>query len=98
VTTVGSAAEAFALVGGEPPHVLISDIGMPEEDGYDLIRRIRKLPAERGGRVPAIALTAYARAEDRMQALRAGYQMHVPKPVELVELAAVTASLARRDG
>ena len=71
---------------------------MPEEDGYDLIRKIRKLPAERGGRVPAIALTAYARAEDRMQALRAGYQMHVPKPVELAELAAVAASLARRDG
>ncbi|HEY0174346.1 MAG TPA: ATP-binding protein, partial [Pyrinomonadaceae bacterium] len=98
VTTVGSAAEAFALIEREPPHVLISDIGMPEEDGYDLIRKVRKLPAERGGRVPAIALTAYARAEDRMHALRAGYQMHVPKPVELVELAAVTASLARRDG
>jgi PAS domain S-box-containing protein len=98
VTTVGSAAEAFALIAGEPPHVIISDIGMPDEDGYDLIRKVRKLPPERGGRVPAIALTAYARAEDRMQALRAGYQMHVPKPVELVELAAVTASLARRDG
>ncbi|MET0623818.1 MAG: ATP-binding protein, partial [Pyrinomonadaceae bacterium] len=97
VTTVGSAAEAFALIVGEPPHVIISDIGMPEEDGYDLIRKVRKLPAEGGGRVPAIALTAYARAEDRMQALRAGYQMHVPKPVELVELAAVAASLARRD-
>ncbi|HWW74579.1 MAG TPA: hypothetical protein VNZ44_04235, partial [Pyrinomonadaceae bacterium] len=60
-------------------------------------RKIRSLPAERGGRVPAIALTAYARAEDRMQALRAGYRMHVPKPVELVELAAVAASLVRRD-
>jgi CheY-like chemotaxis protein len=78
------------------PDLLISDIGMPDEDGYELMRRVRKLPPERGGRVPAIALTAYARVEDRMHALRAGYQMHVPKPVELAELAAVAASLARR--
>ncbi|MFN2407554.1 MAG: response regulator, partial [Pyrinomonadaceae bacterium] len=80
------------------PGVLISDIGMPGEDGYDLIRRVRALPAESGGRVPAIALTAYARVEDRMKALKAGYQMHVPKPVELPELVAIAASLVRRDG
>jgi len=97
VTEAASAAEALASVEGAPPDLLISDIGMPGEDGYSLIRKVRSLPAERGGRVPAIALTAYARAEDRMQALRAGYQMHVPKPVELVELAAVAASLVRRD-
>jgi CheY-like chemotaxis protein len=96
VRTVGSAPEALAEMEKEPPDVLISDIGMPNEDGYDLIRQVRALPVERGGNVPAIALTAYARAEDRMQALRAGYQMHVPKPVELAELAAVTLSLARR--
>jgi CheY-like chemotaxis protein len=77
---------------------LISDIGMPGEDGYELIRRVRELPAESGGSVPAIALTAYARTEDRLQALRAGYQMHVPKPVELAELIAVAASLTRRGG
>ncbi|HJQ31088.1 MAG TPA: PAS domain S-box protein [Pyrinomonadaceae bacterium] len=97
VSEAASAAEALASVEGAPPDLLISDIGMPGEDGYSLIRKVRSLPAERGGRVPAIALTAYARAEDRMQALRAGYQMHVPKPVELVELAAVAASLVRRD-
>jgi signal transduction histidine kinase/ActR/RegA family two-component response regulator len=96
VTTVATAAEALAEISGAPPDILISDIGMPDEDGYELIRKVRTLPAGRGGRVPAIALTAYARTEDRMQALRAGYQMHVTKPVELVELAAVTASLARR--
>jgi CheY-like chemotaxis protein len=96
VTAAGSAAEALeALVAGAPD-VLISDIGMPGEDGYELIRKVRTLPVEEGGKVPAIALTAYARVEDRMQALRAGYQIHVPKPVELAELAAVVASLARR--
>jgi CheY-like chemotaxis protein len=78
------------------PDVLISDIGMPGEDGYELIRRVRQLPSESGGKVPAIALTAYARTEDRLQALRAGYHMHVPKPVELTELVAIVASLVRR--
>jgi CheY-like chemotaxis protein len=98
VVTAGSAAEALEEIRRSPPHVLVSDIGMPGEDGYELVRKLRAMPAEGGGRVPAIALTAYARTEDRMQALRAGYQMHVPKPVELVELAAVVASLARRGG
>jgi CheY-like chemotaxis protein len=97
VTAVGSAAEALEAIAAAVPDLLISDIGMPEKDGYDLIRRVRELPAGNGGKVPAIALTAYARAEDRMQALRAGYQMHVPKPVELAELVAVAASLVRRD-
>jgi PAS domain S-box-containing protein len=96
VTTVGSAAEALEEISKSAPGLLISDIGMPGEDGYDLIRKVRALPPESGGRVPAIALTAYARVEDRMQALRAGYQMHVPKPVEMAELAAVAASLVRR--
>jgi PAS domain S-box-containing protein len=96
VVAVGSAAEALEAVEQSAPDLIISDIGMPGEDGYELMKRVRGLPAERGGRVPAIALTAYARVEDRMQALRAGYQMHVPKPVELAELAAVAASLARR--
>ncbi|HEX7176604.1 MAG TPA: PAS domain S-box protein [Pyrinomonadaceae bacterium] len=96
VTAAGSAAEALEAVRAAVPDLLISDIGMPGEDGYDLIRRVRALSAEAGGRVPAIALTAYARVEDRMQALRAGYQMHVPKPVEMAELVAVAASLVRR--
>jgi PAS domain S-box-containing protein len=96
VVMVGSAGEAVEAVETVLPDVLISDIGMPGEDGYDLIRRVRQLPVESGGRVPAIALTAYARTEDRLQALKAGYQMHVPKPVELAELVAVVASLVQR--
>jgi len=96
VTVVGSASEALEAIGASVPDLLISDIGMPGEDGYELIRRVRTLPADGGGKVPAIALTAYARVEDRMQALRAGYQMHVPKPVELAELVAVALSLVRR--
>jgi PAS domain S-box-containing protein len=96
VLVAASAAEALEAIGQSAPDLVISDIGMPGEDGYEMIRRVRQLPPESGGRVPAIALTAYARVEDRMQALRAGYQMHVPKPVELAELAAVAASLVRR--
>ena len=98
VRTAGSAQEALEAIENERPDLLISDIGMPGEDGYDLIRRVRAFPAERGGNVPAIALTAYARTEDRMRALRAGYQMHVPKPVDLAELIIVVASLVRRVG
>ncbi|HJU55947.1 MAG TPA: response regulator, partial [Pyrinomonadaceae bacterium] len=96
VLAAGSAAEALEAMRTAVPDLLISDIGMPDEDGYEMIRRVRELPDESGGRVPAIALTAYARVEDRMQALRAGYQMHVPKPVELAELIAVAASLVQR--
>lgn len=98
VTAVGSAAEAIEEIRKSAPDLLISDIGMPDEDGYALMQKVRVLPAAQGGRVPAIALTAYARTEDRLQALRAGYQMHVTKPVELTELAAVVASLAKREG
>jgi CheY-like chemotaxis protein len=98
VTSAASASEAFANMRESIPDIVISDIGMPGEDGYDLIRQLRSLPAEHGGRIPAIALTAYARVEDRLQALRSGFQMHVPKPVELAELVAVVASLAQRRG
>ncbi|HVF66737.1 MAG TPA: PAS domain S-box protein [Pyrinomonadaceae bacterium] len=96
VIVAESAAVALEALSSSTPDVIISDIGMPETDGYELMRKIRALPAESGGRVPAVALTAYARTEDRLQALRSGYQMHVPKPVELAELVAVTASLAQR--
>ena len=98
VVVASSAAEAFEAITIRIPDVLISDIGMPQEDGYDLIQRLRSLPSEKGGKVPAIALTAYARVEDRLQALRSGYQMHVPKPVELAELVAVADSLVKRRG
>jgi CheY-like chemotaxis protein len=96
VTAVGSSPEALAALENEQPDVLLSDIEMPGQDGYALMRSIRALPPERGGRVPAAALTAYARTEDRMQALLAGFHLHMPKPVQPAELAAVVASLAGR--
>ena len=97
VKVVGSAAEAIEALMSSVPDILISDIGMPGTDGFDLIRQVRALPPDRGAKVAAIALTAYTRIEDRLQALRAGYDMHVPKPVELAELCAVAASVARRN-
>jgi CheY-like chemotaxis protein len=96
VSVAGSAAEAVQAIMTHTPDILISDIGMPGVDGYDLIKQVRGLPSSQGGKVPAIALTAYTRVEDRLQALRAGYDMHVPKPVELAELVAVAVSVARR--
>jgi signal transduction histidine kinase/ActR/RegA family two-component response regulator len=95
VRSAGSAAEALQLIQADPPDVLISDIGMPSEDGYSLIRAVRALPAEKGGAIPAVALTAYARSEDRVQVLRGGFQMHAVKPVEPAELLAMVASLVR---
>ncbi len=74
---------------------VVSDIGMPQEDGYQLNRKVRALPPDQGGKIPAVALTAYARSEDRKQALLSGYQMHLAKPVEPSELIAVVASLTR---
>jgi PAS domain S-box-containing protein len=96
VSAAGSASEAVAIVQGERPDVLLSDISMRDEDGYDLIRKVRALPADQGGRTPAAALTAYGRLEDRMKALSAGFQLHVAKPVDPAELVAVVASLGGR--
>jgi CheY-like chemotaxis protein len=93
VIMAGSSAEGLEALQKERPHMILSDIGMPGEDGYEFIRKVRLLPAEKGGRIPAAALTAFARAEDRTRALRAGYQTHVAKPVEAGELTAVVASL-----
>jgi CheY-like chemotaxis protein len=95
VITASSASEAFKAIEESSPHIIVSDIGMPGEDGYDLIRKIRGRERENKlKRIPAVALTAYARVEDRMRALSEGFQMHVPKPVEPAELAAVIANLA----
>jgi signal transduction histidine kinase len=98
VTAVASAAEAIDYLGGNPllPDVLVSDLGMPNEDGFDLISKVRTLEPERGGRIPAIALTAYARPEDRARALAAGYEMHVPKPVEPGQLSDALGDLVRQ--
>ena len=95
VHIVDSAAAALRALPRLRPDVLISDIGMPEADGYQLIRAVRALPAAEGGATPAIALTAFARTEERTRALIAGYQLHVAKPVEQWELCAAVASLAR---
>jgi CheY-like chemotaxis protein len=96
VITAGSASEALEAVVQLRPDVLISDLGMPGEDGYSLIAKVRALPAERGGLLPAAALTAYVRAEDRVKVLRSGFQLHVPKPFEPAELVTVVANLAGR--
>jgi CheY-like chemotaxis protein/heme oxygenase len=95
VAAAGSAAEGLELLSTFQPDVLVSDIGMPEVDGFAFIKAVRARPAESGGRVPAIALTAYARVTDRTRVLYAAFQSHVPKPVEPTELLAVIASLTR---
>ena len=95
VVTAGSADEALEKFHHARPHVLVSDIAMSGRDGYDLIRAIREMPADRGGEVPAIALTAYAREEDRIRALNAGFQIHLAKPVEPAGLTSAIAHLAR---
>jgi PAS domain S-box-containing protein len=94
--TASSAAEALSLLESEEPDVLVSDIGMPEADGYELLRMIRAREAAGGRRLPAIALTAFARAEDRVRALRAGFVAHVAKPVEPSELLATIAAFCGR--
>jgi CheY-like chemotaxis protein len=98
VDVAPSASAALAAIEAFRPEVLISDIGMPGEDGYALIRQVRALPPERGGAVPAAALTAYARPDDRRRALLAGFQAHLPKPIERDDLLTIVASLAGRIG
>jgi CheY-like chemotaxis protein len=93
VTSVGSAREALEFLKNDRPHLLVSDIAMPQEDGYELLKKIRALPPEQGGRIPAIALTAHSLVQDRLQSLRAGFQSHVPKPVVPEELVEVVASI-----
>lgn len=95
-TAAASVKEALAVFQQNPPDVVLSDIGMPDADGYSLIRTIRSLSPEAGGQTPAAALTAYVRGEDRLQALAAGFQLHVPKPIEPLQLLKVVAQLAHR--
>jgi signal transduction histidine kinase/DNA-binding response OmpR family regulator len=94
VATANSAAEAFRSLDAAQPDLLVSDIAMPEMDGYSLIRQIRRRPAGHRGDIPAIALTAYARKEDRANALSAGYQAHLAKPIDQLELINCIAQLA----
>jgi signal transduction histidine kinase/ActR/RegA family two-component response regulator len=95
VAVAASGDEALERFRAAPPDLVVCDIGMPGMDGLQLIRAIRELPAARGGQVPAIALTAFARSEERTRSLQAGFQLHVAKPVEEAELVAAIASLAR---
>src|SRR5688500_13217720 len=92
-----SASDALSKLAEWRPDVILSDIAMPEEDGYSFIGKVRSLPREKGGETPAAALTAYARDEDRNQALAAGYQMHIAKPIGASQLVTMVAKLAGRD-
>jgi signal transduction histidine kinase/CheY-like chemotaxis protein len=98
VRGVGSTPEGIEALKAWRPDVLVSDIGMPGRDGYELIREVRALSSEHGGDIPAIALTGYARSEDRLKALSSGFQKHVTKPVEPENLAATIAGLIRLNG
>jgi CheY-like chemotaxis protein/nitrogen-specific signal transduction histidine kinase len=98
VRTAGSAREALDVFAAAPPDLLISDIGMPVMDGYALIRDVRRRSRDEGGEIPAIALTAFARSEDRMRAMIAGYNLHLAKPIEPTELMVAVASLSGRTG
>ena len=93
-----SAREAFTTLAEWRPDVILSDIAMPDEDGYSFMRRVRSLPRDKGGETPAAALTAYARDEDRSQAFAAGYQMHISKPIAASQLVTMVGKLARREG
>jgi PAS domain S-box-containing protein len=96
VTTAASAEEGLDALDHDVPDVILSDIAMPELDGFELIRRIRQRPADRGGAVPAIALTAHARPEDRTRSLTSGFQVHLAKPVDLEHLVTTVEALAGR--
>jgi CheY-like chemotaxis protein len=96
--TIGQALAVFERPEEWQPELLISDIEMPEADGYQLIRKLREIESQRERRIPAIALTARARVEDRLRSLAAGFQMHVTKPVEPEELLTIVASLTGRLG
>ena len=94
VRTAGTVAAALEILNQWNPNVLVSDIGMPGENGYDLIRTVRAQEPEKGGTIPALALTGYASAEDAARARVAGYQTHMAKPVAPSDLVAAVASLA----
>ena len=97
VMSAASAEEAFEQVEQWHPDILVSDIGLPDVDGYALIQKLRTLEAERGWSIPALAVTAYARAEDRTRALSSGFQMHVAKPLEPADLVAAITRLLGKD-
>ncbi|HET9132345.1 MAG TPA: ATP-binding protein, partial [Terriglobia bacterium] len=98
VKTAASMFDALEAIGRQLPHVLLSDLGMPDKDGFDLIRAVRAMSAEKGSEIPAVAISAFARSEDRRRAMIAGYQTHLAKPIEPSELITIVASLTGRIG
>ena len=96
VTSTKSAAEALNVFSDDVPDILISDIGMPDQDGYEFIQKLRALPPEKGGQTPAIALTGYASRKDKERAFAAGYQQHIAKPIEQTDMIAAIARLVGR--
>jgi CheY-like chemotaxis protein len=95
VKAAASAAEGLRAVAAEVPDVILSDLGMPDEDGYSFIRKLRALPSNEGGQVPAIALTAFVRTEDRIRALESGFQLHFSKPIDPLQLVVAITNIAR---
>jgi CheY-like chemotaxis protein len=95
VVLTASAAEAYISIDREVPDVIVSDVGMPDEDGYQFVRRVRTFSPERGGATPIVALTAYSSPQDRMRTREAGYSHHLAKPVDAEELVHVLASFSK---
>jgi CheY-like chemotaxis protein len=98
VATTASVEEALERVGTMSFDVIVSDVGMPDHDGYEFLKKLRAQAPAAGGRIPAVALTAFARSADRTRAMLAGFDVHVARPVEPIELCAVVARLAGRTG
>ncbi len=96
VRTCASSADALASIKSGKPDCIIADVGMPGEDGYELIKKVRELGENNGGRIPAIALTGFARAGDKLHAIAAGYQIHLSKPVDLGKLTSEIVRLAQK--
>jgi len=96
VRTCSSSTDALAMIRTWKPDCIVSDIGMPGEDGYELIKKVRRLSKKNGGRVPAIALTGFASSDDKSKAIAAGYQIHMPKPVELGYLTSEIVRLTQK--
>jgi CheY-like chemotaxis protein len=94
VIEASSSKQALEIIKESIPDVLISDIGMPDEDGYSFLKKVRSLPQDKGGNVPALALTAYTKEEDRQQAIAAGFQMHLGKPLDITELLQAVSQLS----
>jgi len=96
VSVATSGQEGLEVVQAKRPDVVLADVGMPTMDGYEFVQQLRRLPDSRARDIPAAALTAYARSEDRIKALEDGFQMHLSKPIDPVELVAAVRALARR--